>query len=94
MSWMNRALETYEQNQTLAGKAQEGVETLLPVAHMAFKAQLEITIDQNGNFVRAQEVDKADCSTIIPVTEASGGRSSGIAPHPLNDTLSYIAGDF
>ena len=45
MSWMNRALETYEQNQALAGKAQEGAETLLPVAHMAFKAQLEITID-------------------------------------------------
>ena len=56
MSWMNRALETYEQNQTLAGKAQEGVETLLPVAHMAFKAQLEITIDQDGNLVRAQTV--------------------------------------
>lgn len=94
MSWMNRALETYEQNQVLAGKAQEGAETLLPVAHMAFKAQLEITIDQDGNFIRALEVDKTDCSTIIPVTEASGGRSSGIAPHPLNDTLSYIAGDF
>ena len=95
MSWMNRALETYEQNQTLAGKAQEGVETLLPVAHMAFKAQLEITIDQDGNLVRAQEVDKADCSTIIPVTEASGDRSGKYpSPHPLNDALGYIAGDF
>ena len=94
MSWMVRALETYERNSALAGKIREGMEPLLPVAHMTLKAQLEITIDQDGTFKGAQEVDKADCSTMIPVTEASGGRSSGIAPHPLNDTLSYIAGDF
>lgn len=32
--------------------------------------------------------------TIIPVTEDSEARSSGIAPHPLCDKLDYIAGDY
>ena len=94
MSWMARALETYERNSALAGKIREGMEPLLPVAHVMAKARLEITIDQDGIFKGAQEVEKADCSTMIPATEDSGARSSGIAPHPLNDTLSYIAGDF
>lgn len=76
MSWMQKAWETYEQNSTLAGKVQDGKEPLLPMAHIMQKAQLEITIDQDGNFMKAQEVDKNNCNTIIPVTEASGGRSS------------------
>lgn len=91
MSWMSKALETYENNSRLAGKIREGMEPLLPMAHMAFKAQLEISINQEGRFIEAVRINKQDCSTIIPVTEESGGRSSGIAPHPLNDTLSYIA---
>lgn len=32
--------------------------------------------------------------TIIPVTEDSGARSSGIAPHPFADKLVYVAGDY
>lgn len=32
--------------------------------------------------------------TIIPVTEDSVSRSSGIAPHPLCDKLIYLAGDY
>lgn len=94
MSWMSKALETYENNSRLAGKIREGTEPLLPMAHMVFKAQLEISINQEGRFIEAVRVNKQDCSTIIPVTEESGGRSSGIAPHPLNDTLSYIAQDY
>jgi len=67
---------------------------LTPLAHMNANAQLEITLDANGNFCGANVVDKQDAVTLIPVTEASAGRSSGFAPHMLSDTLSYIAGDF
>lgn len=92
MSWMTKALETYEMNSALAGVVREGAVPLVPVAHQLIKVQLEITIDRDGQFVSAQEV--ANEKTIIPVTESSGGRSSGIAAHPLNDALGYIAGDF
>jgi len=51
--------------------------------------------DQNGNFKRARVIPKNEARTIIPCTEASGGRS-GIKPesHPLCDKLQYIARDF
>lgn len=94
MSWMSKALETYEANSHFAGKIREGEEPLLPIAHMVFKVQMEITIDQDGQFITASVLNPKNCSTLIPVTEDSGGRTSGIAPHPLNDTLAFIAADF
>lgn len=94
MSWMSKAFETYEKNESIVGKVQEGEIPLFPVAHMMLKAQLEVTITQDGEFFCAEEIDKKNADTIIPVTEASGGRSNSPAPHPLNDTLSYIAGDY
>lgn len=89
MSWMSQLLKTYE-NQTV--KQMEV--PLTPVAHMNANAQIEVTLSQDGEFKNASEVAKEKAATLIPVTEASAGRSSGTAPHPLCDTLSYIAGDF
>lgn len=95
MALMNQLLEVYDRNE------QKGLCRLLeigmaPVSHMYANAQLEVTIDSNGDFVSASGIDSKDenKSTLIPVTEGSAGRGSGIAPHPLCDTLSYIAGDF
>ncbi len=93
MSWMNMLYQTYENNKAMAGKAGENV-TLSVIAHAVVNAQLEITLNNNGEFVKADIVDKDNCKTLIPVTEASASRSSGIAPHALSDTLSYIAGDY
>jgi CRISPR-associated protein Csd1 len=68
---------------------------LLPICHTTNKAQIEIVINHQGNFKRARLVPKDDARTIIPCTEASGGRS-GSKPetHPLSDKLQYVAGDF
>lgn len=88
---MSQLYLTYENN--IGKNQQEGI-TLTPLAHMEANAQIEVTVDENGNFCRARKIDKTDAVTLIPVTEASAGRSSGIAPHMLSDTLSYIAGDF
>lgn len=77
----------------MAGKSGDGV-PLSVVAHMVANAQIEITLDKNGIFLDAVEIKKEDAKTLIPVTESSAGRASGIAPHPLSDTLSYIAGDY
>lgn len=91
MSWMSQLYQTYENN---IGKNQEDSITLTPLAHMNANAQIEVTLDQEGNFKAAERIEKEQAVTLIPVTEASAGRSSGIAPHALSDTLPYLAGDF
>lgn len=91
MSWMEQLYKTYENN---IGKHTQDDVALTPLAHIYQNAQIEISLDKDGNFCGAHTVDKKEAATLIPVTEASAGRSSGIAPHALSDTLSYIAGDF
>lgn len=91
MSWMSQLYNTYESN---IGKERLDDVVLTPLAHMNANAQIEVTLGEAGEFVSARKVDKTDAVILIPVTEGSAGRSSGIAPHALSDTLSYIAGDF
>lgn len=92
MSWANELHRVYEL--AVGTEAAGGENPLLPVAHSTANAQIEITIDESGEFVAASAVSKEDAVTIIPVTEDSGTRSSGIAPMPLADKMVYIAGDY
>ena len=91
MSWTSALYETYENNVGKDGNAQK---RLVPIAHINAKAQIELLINTDGDFVGANVVTKEDETTIIPVSEKSASRSSGIAPHSLCDTLSYIARDY
>lgn len=96
MSWIHKLYETYENCQSMIGVASdENQVELLPICHTTQMAQIEIVIDQDGNFKRARVVAKDQARTIIPCTENSGGRS-GKKPdtHPLCDKLQYIAKDF
>lgn len=65
--------------------------TLLPIFHTTFKSEISITIDSDGSFVEASR-DNKPITIIIPCTESSSGRSSGIAAHPLFDQLDYVGG--
>ena len=65
---------------------------LIPIAHNCYKADIEITIDAQGNFIRAEAVKQE--TTCVPTTDSSGGRTNGCAPHPLCDKIQYIAGDY
>ena len=94
MSWINALSETYDNCISAVGVKEENGAVLLPLSHSTAEAQLEIIIDLQGNFIRAERVEKAYATTIIPVTEDSATRSSGIAPMPLCDKLQYIAGDY
>lgn len=67
---------------------------LLPVFHTQVVAQIEVIIDEEGNFIDAGRVAQEDRQTIIPTTDKSASRTSGINPHPLCDTLRYTAGDY
>lgn len=91
MSWMSQLLKTYEYN---LGKDPDSGVGLTPVAHMNVNAHLEVAVSADGSFLSAKVLSKEEGVTLIPVTEASAGRSSGYAPHALCDTLSYVAGDF
>ncbi len=93
MGWMQKCYETYQNNIKHIGDMNEE-EPLCPVAHMNATAQLEILLDLDGNFLNASVVEKGEGRILIPVTENSAGRGSGIAPHALEDTLAYVAGDF
>lgn len=92
MSWTNELYRVYELASRLDPKDTE--KTILPLSHSTANAQIEVVIDYNGEFVEASVVSKDNAVTIIPVTEDSGTRSSGIAPMPLADKLVYIAGDY
>lgn len=92
MGLMQKALETYESMERLAGVYEEGKEPLAPIGHIVTKAQIEITIDADGNFVEAKAADK-DRKIIIPVTEEFSGRTSSPAAHALCDQLGYVTGD-
>ena len=88
MGLLQRAIETYDNMVSLAGIEREGKEPLAPVAHNTARASIEITLDENGNFIDAAKCDR---KIVIPVTESSAGRSGKIiSPHPLCDQLSYI----
>lgn len=92
MSWTNELYAIYD----LALNIEEAGDGkgILPVSHSTQNAQIELTISESGDFVDAQKIDKAEAVTIIPVTESSGARSSGICPMPFADKLLYIAGDY
>lgn len=95
MGLMQKAYETYEAHAALIGLQREGHAPLCPVSHIVQKAQIEITLDGNGGFVRATAVSKEQCQTIIPATEDSASRTSGEVPppHPLCDKLCYLSSD-
>lgn len=92
MGLLQKAYETYECHAVLAGVASsEYKEPLAPVGHITASAAIEITIDQAGKFISASSVEKKAAKIIIPVTEESSGRTSGVCPHPLCDNIGYIS---
>lgn len=99
MSWLLNLYETYESNLSAVGeieKKSNGQEyTLLPISHTTQTAHIEVQITESGEFHSASIVSRNDAITLIPCTEESASRtSSKVAPYPLHDKLSYVAGDF
>ena len=92
MSWTDELYKIYEYNSDRDFDENEPV--MLPVAHSTANAQIEITIGLDGEFKGARTVEKADAVTVIPATEDSATRSSGVCAMPFADKLIYIAGDY
>lgn len=95
LALLNTLVHVFDLNENLAGVVKNGQPVLLPLSHSTFNAQIEVAIDGEGNFLNSKKLEKGlDVVTIIPVTEDSASRSSGVAPHPLCDKLCYVAGDY
>lgn len=99
MSWLLNLYETYESNLGRVGeieKKHNGQEyTLLPISHTTQTAHIQVNVTEDGEFHTAEFIDKSDANTLIPCTEDSSSRAgSKVAPYPLHDKLSYVAGDF
>lgn len=92
MSWTEELFKIYEYNSTREFGENEPI--MLPVSHSTANAQIELIINENGEFRGARTVEKSEAVTIIPATEDSAARSSGICPMPYADKLLYIAGDY
>ena len=92
MSWENELYSVYE---TQCGKEFDGEEVLPKISHSTANAQIQITLDKNGNFTTARKLSKEEGkNTPIQVTEDSASRTSGDAAMPFADNLQYIAADY
>ena len=94
MSWLSYCYKTYQNSVSEIGKQQPGKVPLLPVAHPTQQVNIEVELDKDGNFQYAGLLAQDQRTTIIPCTEESSARTSGMVPHPLVDKLQYIAADY
>lgn len=90
MSWLSNLYATYEKAQQL--DISDDLKPL-PISHTLQNAHIKLTVDLEGNFKRAEVLEKIQI--VLPSTEASAGRSGQKPPpHPLADKIQYVAKDY
>ncbi|MBF0455535.1 MAG: type I-C CRISPR-associated protein Cas8c/Csd1 [Magnetococcales bacterium] len=89
MSWMAKLYATYEAGIRLD---LDGEEPLMPISHSIQNAHIHLTLNEAGQLLRAEAVEKM--AVMLPATEKSAGRTSNEAPHALADKLQYVAADY
>ncbi|MGI6090650.1 MAG: type I-C CRISPR-associated protein Cas8c/Csd1 [Saccharofermentanales bacterium] len=93
MSWLQSLADTYDYLYSENLKNPGSVMGLTPPATIEQKSQLQITLNEDSELVFAGLVADDEASTVVPATEASANRTSGIVPHRIFDNLEYMAGD-
>lgn len=92
MSWIQKLYDTYNYIENHANDFSSEENILTPMWHSPQTAHIEITLNQYGDFVSAKVLPK-NTVIMLPVTENSEGRTSGLSPHALCDSLQYVAKD-
>ncbi len=98
MSWMQKLYEVYQacEQRGLVGKWDE-TPALLPLYHSTQKAQVEVVIDSEGNWVPGLAraiTDKQEQETVIMGDPESLAVAAAIKPKALFEKLIYLAGDY
>lgn len=94
MGWLDHCISVFDGNPAFVGEMEPGLVPLVPISHTMEEVNIEVFLTGKGDFVRARVLRPDEMNTIIPCTEKSSARTSGLAPHPLFDKLQYIAGDY
>jgi CRISPR-associated protein, csd1 family len=89
---MQKLYRTYNEIEKNANLSNLEKEKLAPLWHSPQTAHIQITLDGDGKFLGARVLNDKPI-IMLPVTESSEGRTSGLAPHALADSLQYIAKD-
>ncbi|MDD8058960.1 type I-C CRISPR-associated protein Cas8c/Csd1 [Shewanella metallivivens] len=91
MTWLTTLYKTYGEleklNDTMPFEQQ-----VMPICHTLQNAHIHIAINNKGEFIRAEVLEKAQ--VVLPATEQSAGRSSGLCAHALADKIQYVAKDY
>lgn len=101
MSWLEKLYETYE----VVCNIDELSKSLEPYFHKKEQCHVEIVLDNEGKFIRAESLVKEVTygnkkywkgeDTLIPITPKSlTGRTRGAAPYPLAEQIQYVAKDY
>lgn len=91
MGLFQKAAETYDNLSDEIGKYNSGKEPFAPVGHIVTQPKIIVTINVDGEFIKASKYNDKK-KVIIPATQESSGRSSGITPHPFEDKIDYLSG--
>lgn len=77
MHWLRQLLEMYSEHD-------------IPLYHDYLYTDICVELSNGGDFLGAK---RSRIKTLVPITEKSAARTSGLCPHPLCDRLFYVAGD-
>ena len=92
MSVLTNLLRCYEYCETegLVGEYNGNDAVLLPLYHQSITSKkknvLKVTLDEEGQLLNAEFAVDGEVY-LFPITEDSVARSSGVAPHPLEDKM-------
>lgn len=98
MSLLSALLKSYDYalDNNMVGKPDQYGDIILPMYYGSKKSDgkniIEVLIDKDSELKDANLLDDGEV-IIFPVTEDSVARSSGLAPHPLTDSASYVIPD-
>lgn len=91
MTWLMTLYKTYDELEKLNDML-PFEQQVMPICHTPQTAHIHIVINNQGEFVRAGVLEKT--VLVLPATESSAGRASGLAPHALADKIQYVAKDY
>lgn len=98
MSLLSALLKSYNYalDHDMVGKPDQYGNIILPMYYNSMKSNgkniIEVLIDKESELKDAYLLNDGE-KIIFPVTEDSVARSSGLAPHPLTDSASYVIPD-